>query len=146
MEQIVKLLVQAFKRGNKVLICGNGGSSTMASHFAGELVGQFKYQRRALPAIALNDSGIITAIGNDYGFSNIFSRQVEAYGKKGDVLIILSTSGKSVNCLVTKALAEDMEIHVIDWPRDKGKDTAEIQEYQLKLIHKVCEQVEKEFI
>ena len=96
-KRIAKQLIDCFERGNKCLIAGNGGSSTMASHFAGELVCKFETERRALPAIALTNPAIITAVANDDGYEHVFARQVEALGKKGDILIILSTSGRSKN-------------------------------------------------
>ncbi len=93
-------LADAFERGNKVLAFGNGGSACDAMHFAGECVGRFVSDRRPLPALALTaDPGILTAIGNDYGFENIFERQVRAHAKSGDLLIAISTSGKSENVL-----------------------------------------------
>ncbi len=91
---------QCLRAGNKLLVCGNGGSATDASHFATELVVRFAKDRRALPAICLtSDSGILTAAGNDYGFDEIFARQVAAFGVPGDVLICLTTSGKSKNVM-----------------------------------------------
>lgn len=143
-EALAKILVKAFKRGNKVLICGNGGSATMSSHFAGELVGKYKKERPPLPAIALNDLAVITAISNDYGYFQIFRRQVEALGKKGDILITLSTSGKSANILWAQQKAEEIGMEVIAFPTNKetGLDTAGTQEEHLKLLHKVSELVE----
>ena len=99
------LIGECFRTGNKLLVCGNGGSAADASHFATELVVRFTKDRRALPAICLTgDSGILTAAGNDYGFDEIFARQVAAFGLPGDVLICLTTSGKSRN--VVRALQE----------------------------------------
>ncbi len=96
----VTMLATALFEGHKVLLCGNGGSATDASHLAAELVGRFYLDRRAYPAIALSsDPAIVTAISNDYGYHKVFARQVEAYGTPGDVLIALSTSGKSKNVL-----------------------------------------------
>jgi len=132
--KIVDTIVKCFLSGNKVLICGNGGSLAESSHFAAELVGKFKLERRALPAIALTSPEIITAIGNDYTFDNVFSRQVEAYGEPGDVLICLSTSGKSKNVLKAIKTAKSKGLEVIDFPR-KGKDTPSVQEFQLNLNH-----------
>jgi len=94
------LIEQCLRDGNKLLVCGNGGSATDASHFATELVVRFAKDRRALPAICLaSDSGILTAAANDYGFDEIFARQVAAFGVPGDVLICLTTSGKSKNLI-----------------------------------------------
>lgn len=139
-------IIEAFKNGNKVLIFGCGGSAAEASHMAAEFVCKFKYERRSLPAISLTaDPAIITAISNDYGFEYVFSRQIEALGKRGDVAIALSTSGKSKSVLNGIGKANEMGLVVIDWPRE-GKSTSNIQEKQLALIHEVCEVVEKVFV
>lgn len=144
-KEIADIIIKAFKRGNKLLICGCGGSCAMASHFAGELVGKYKHDRKALPAIALNDSPIITAIGNDFSFDYVFSRQVEALGKKGDVLVTLSTSGKSPCVLEAIKVAKEMGLEVIEIPR-QGYDTPRIQENQLAWVHQICEIAEEAFI
>ena len=117
----------------------------MASHFAGELVGKFKKERLPLPAIALNDLAIITAIANDYGYFQVFRRQVEAHGKKGDILITLSTSGNSANILWAENKAKELGMVVVTFPtnRETGKDTAGTQEEHLKLIHQVCSIIEE---
>lgn len=144
--KIVKQIIECFNNGNKLLIIGNGGSSAEAQHMAGELVGRFYFVRRALPAIALTtDTSIITSISNDDAFINIFSRQVEALGKKGDILLTLSTSGKSENIIKAQITANEMGLVVIDLPR-KGNDTPEIQENHLKMIHLICKEVEEAFI
>src|SRR3990167_7729384 len=105
-DRFSKDIIDCFERGNKILICGNGGSAAEAQHFSSELVGHFEIKRKALPAIALTtDSSTLTAIGNDDGYENVFSRQVEALGNKGDILFILSTSGKSQNCLKAEVIA-----------------------------------------
>ena len=105
MAQAADVIDQCLRAGNKLLVCGNGGSAADASHFATELVVRFAKERRALPTICLtSDSGILTAAGNDYGFDEIFARQVAAFGVPGDVLICLTTSGKSRN--VIRALEE----------------------------------------
>src|SRR5438105_10769910 len=99
------LIEQCLRAGNKLLVCGNGGSAADAAHFATELVVRFAGDRRAYPAICLTgDGGLLTAAGNDYGFDEIFARQVAAFGLEGDVLIVLTTSGKSKN--VRRALEE----------------------------------------
>ena len=107
-------LVKAFKSGNKVLICGNGGSAADSQHFAAEFVNAFSrdLDRRALPAIAL---------ANDFEFENIYSRQVEAYGVPGDVLIVLTTSGSSKNCLKAIDTANTMGLTTIAFTKEKGK-------------------------
>jgi|TARA_B100000003_G_C10883098_1_gene351987 D-sedoheptulose 7-phosphate isomerase len=99
-ENITELILKSLKAGNKLLICGNGGSASDSQHFAAEFVGRFKNDKKPLAAIALTtDSSILTSIGNDYGFEYIFSKQVEALGKKDDVLIVISTSGSSPNII-----------------------------------------------
>lgn len=98
-EKVAKVLAEVFSNGNKVLICGNGGSNCDALHFAEEFTGRFRGDRRALPAIAISESSHITCVGNDYGFDYVFSRGVEAYGKSGDMFIGISTSGNSGNVI-----------------------------------------------
>lgn len=145
MHKISRGIINAIKNGNKILVCGNGGSATMSSHFVGELVGKYNKERKALPAISLtSDSAVITSIANDLGYLYTFSRQVEALGKKGDVLVVFSTSGKSDNCNYAIATAKDLELKVYDLPR-VGYSTSEIQENQLKLIHRISEEVEDYF-
>lgn len=115
-------LAACFDAGNKVMICGNGGSTCDALHFAGECVGRFVNDRRPLPAIALNaDPGILTAIGNDYGFEEIFARQLRAHAKTGDVLIAISTSGQSKNILRVLEEAQALGIHSLLLTGERGK-------------------------
>lgn len=144
---IARQITDAFKNGNKLLIFGNGGSAAEAQHMAAELVCQFEIPgRRPLPAIALTtDSSALTAWANDQGFSDVFSRQLEALGRPGDVALGISTSGKSANVVNALTLAQDLGLTAIDLPR-QGKTTAQIQEYQLKLIHAICRRVERAFI
>ncbi len=96
-EKAAIMIADTFRKGNKILIAGNGGSLCDAMHFAEELTGIFRNKRPALPAIALSDPGHLTCVGNDLGFESVFSRGVEAYGKEGDIFIGLTTSGNSVN-------------------------------------------------
>ena len=115
-------MADCFKAGNKLLACGNGGSACDAMHFAGECVGRFVSDRTPLPAIALSaDPGIITAIGNDYGFENIFARQVRAHAKPGDLLIAISTSGQSPNILRALEEAKAMGIQSLLLTGQKGQ-------------------------
>ena len=108
-----KILVNALNRGNKILICGNGGSAADSQHMAAEIIGRFEVERRAFPAIALNtDTSILTAVGNDYGFNDIFSRQVQGLGNAGDVLIGISTSGNSKNVIAAIHAAKQKNILV----------------------------------
>ena len=152
------LIWECFRTGNKLLICGNGGSASDASHFATELVVRFTKDRRALPAICLaSDTGILTAAGNDYGFNEIFARQVAAFGVPGDVLICLTTSGKSKNVVRALQEAKARKVKTIAFlGRDGGstigiadidllvKDdsTARIQEAHQLVIHVLCEIIE----
>ena len=104
-QKIIKLL----KRKNKLLICGNGGSSSDANHLSSELVGKFEKSRRSYPAISLSsDTSALTAIGNDYGYEKVFERQIRGIGKEGDVLIAISTSGKSCNVIEAIKVAKKM--------------------------------------
>jgi D-sedoheptulose 7-phosphate isomerase len=152
------LIDDCFRTGNKLLMCGNGGSAADASHFATELVVRFTKDRRALPAICLaSDSGILTAGGNDYGFDKIFARQVEALGQPGDALICFSTSGNSKNVLLALEEAKTRKLKTICFlGRDGGSaigmadvdlvvkndSTARIQEGHQLLIHVLCEMIE----
>ena len=146
--EIANIITNAFKQGKKILICGNGGSFSMASHFAAELQGRFKKERRALPAIALNDGSIITAIANDYSFDKVFSRQIEALGEKDDILITLSTSGTSKNIIEAQRVAIERDMIVIPFPTNQElvSDTAKTQETHLSYIHEICEKVENNFV
>jgi phosphoheptose isomerase len=150
-----ELIEECFRTGNKLLVCGNGGSAADASHFATEFVVRFAKERRALPAICLaSDSGILTAAGNDYGFDRVFARQVEAFGLPGDVFICLTTSGNSKNVVCALEAAKARKLKTIAFlGRDGGstkgiadidllvKDhsTARIQEAHKLLIHVLCE-------
>src|SRR5215467_10553763 len=152
------LIEQCLRAGNKLLVCGNGGSATDASHFVTELVVRFAKDRRALPAICLaSDVGILTAAGNDYGFDEIFARQVAAFGVRGDVLICLTTSGKSKNVVRALQEAKARQIKTITFlGRDGGStvgiadldllvksdSTARVQEAHQLLLHVLCEIIE----
>lgn len=145
-QEIAQKIIAAFKRGNKVLICGCGGSAAESQHFASELMGKFEFDRQALPAISLTtDTSALTAIGNDFGFENVFSRQIEALGKPGDVLFTLSTSGTSPAILKAQETALNQGMEVIPFPTNfqLKKTTAETQEEHLHMIHSICRQVEK---
>ncbi len=113
-EQAARVLATALARGGKILLCGNGGSAADAQHIAAELVNRFLLDRPPLPAIALTtDSSILTSIGNDFGFEQIFSKQVQALGQAGDVLIAISTSGSSPNVLAALQVAKQNQLHTI---------------------------------
>ena len=160
-EDIVNLGILMGKRleaGYKILICGNGGSAADSQHFAAEIVGRFEKERKAFPAIALTtDTSALTAIGNDYGFDKVFSRQVEALGEKGDILVGISTSGNSENVIKAVETAKDMGIFTVGFlGKDGGKlkdivdkafivrhsSTARIQEVHLTLEHTLCKIIE----
>jgi D-sedoheptulose 7-phosphate isomerase len=145
------LLVQTLRQGNKVLICGNGGSAADSQHFAAEIVGRFQRDRKGLPAIALStDTSILTAVGNDYGYDTIFARQVEALCAKGDALLGISTSGNSRNVILAIDAAKDVGAKTIGLLGNEGgklssrvdaavvvphRVTARIQEAHVFIIH-----------
>jgi len=153
------ILVKALSSGHKLLLLGNGGSAADAQHFAAEIVGRFRLERRGLPAIALStDTSILTAIGNDYGFEAIFRRQVEALAVAGDVVIGISTSGSSKNIVAALSLAREMGCSTIGLlGRDGGtikdlvdldltipsQDTPRVQEGHITIIHILCDLIEK---
>lgn len=157
--EMAAMLTDTFTSGGKLLVMGNGGSAADAQHFAAEIVGRFKLERRALPAVALStDTSILTAIGNDYGFEVVFSRQVEALAAPGDVVVGISTSGNSPNVLKAFHVARERDCRTIGLlGRDGGSikaacdlalvvpsdDTPRIQEGHIAVIHIVCDLVEK---
>lgn len=155
LEQVAKTMTETLLRGNTVFIAGNGGSAAEAQHFSAEIVGRFKVERRGYRAIALStDTSALTAIGNDYGFDTIFSRQIEALAREGDMFFGISTSGVSPNIIRAAKLARTMKLstvglagrgggglgiavdHALIVPSD---DTALIQEVHLIVIHMLCE-------
>lgn len=157
-ELVSELCVKALSSGHKILIFGNGGSAADAQHIAAELIGRFKLERRALPCVALTtDTSTITAIGNDYGFSEIFARQIEALACKDDIIIGISTSGTSVNVIKAFEKAGTIGCTVIGLTGkntsmfDKhskitlsipSSDTARIQEMHILIGHLLCELIE----
>src|SRR5687768_16561526 len=157
--QVAQVIVQAFREGHKVLLFGNGGSSTDASHIAAEFVGRYKRERRPLPAIALGtDMAAITCIANDYDFAEVFARQVKAHGQKGDVAIAISTSGNSPNVLKGLDAARELGLTTVGWTGGNGGKlaslveypfvvpstvTARIQESHITLGHVLCELIEE---
>jgi D-sedoheptulose 7-phosphate isomerase len=158
MAQAADVIDQCLRAGKKLLVCGNGGSATDASHFATELVVRFTKDRRALPAICLtSDTGILTAAGNDYGFDEIFARQVAAFGEPGDLLICLTTSGKSRNVIRALEEAKARKLRTIAFLGREGgssngiadidllvrsNSTARVQEAHQLLLHVLCETIE----
>ncbi len=157
-ERGAEVLLKALKRGNKILVCGNGGSAADSQHFAAELVGRYKSERRARAAIALTtDTSTLTSVGNDYGFERIFARQIEALGRAGDVLVALSTSGASKNVLAAVAQARKQKMKVVILTGAGGtllakksdvavvipsRETARIQELHELVYHSWCEYID----
>ena len=155
---IAEALTKAALAGGKILVCGNGGSAADSQHIAGELVGRFKKERRAIAAVSLAaDTSILTCLGNDYGFDRVFERQVEALGRKGDVLIAISTSGSSANVLKAALKARELGLAVVGFFGKNGgailpycdlaflapeTDTPRIQEMHILAAHIICELVE----
>jgi D-sedoheptulose 7-phosphate isomerase len=159
--EAVDLMFHALANGNRILACGNGGSAADCQHFASELVGRFERERLPLPAMALTtDSSILTALANDEGFTEIFSKQVQAFGQAGDVLLAISTSGNSANVVaaVEAALERDMRVVALTGkgggvlaelltdadvhlcvPHDR---TARIQEVHLLMVHCLCDGID----
>jgi len=154
------LLVDCFRRGSKVLICGNGGSAADSQHFAAELVSAFsrEIKRPALSAIALTvDTSVLTAFSNDFGYENVFARQVEAHGREGDVLIAITTSGSSKNCVAAVAAAKGLGMKTIALTRKGGMisnvadfsvevpsaNTQHIQECHMLSYHIMSELIEE---
>lgn len=156
----VALSVEALKRGNKLLFAGNGGSAADAQHWAGELVSRFNFDRPGLAAIALStDTSILTAIGNDYGYDYVFARQIEALGRKGDLLFAISTSGNSRNIVRAIGAAREAGIGVVGFTGQVGgamadlcdvcfrmpsAETPKIQEGHEFLGHLICGLIEHE--
>lgn len=158
--QIADVLVDVLKKGNKLILCGNGGSASDALHFAGEIVGRFEQERSAWSAIVLNsDVATMTAIANDYSFDNVYARQVEGHAREGDLFIGISTSGNSENVLRAARVAKEKGAitaaflgkdggkikDIVDYPIIVRSDsTARVQESHICIIHIICELVEKQ--
>jgi D-sedoheptulose 7-phosphate isomerase len=124
-------ILQALEAGSKVIFVGNGGSTAVASHLAAEFVGRCTHDRQALPALALNDSTTITAVGNDYGFDAVFARGVRALGAPGDVLVAMSTSGGSLNVVAAMTAAQDRGMTTIAMTGRRGRHFAETADHGL---------------
>ncbi|QQR69785.1 MAG: SIS domain-containing protein [Alphaproteobacteria bacterium] len=157
-EQAIVVISQALHANKPLLVCGNGGSASDACHIAGEMVGRFLKERRALRCVSLvGDPAVMTALANDYGYEQVFARQVEALGEKGGVLLAISTSGNSPNVLAACQKARDMGMQVIGLTGHGGgkmaamsdiliavpsRATPEIQQVHLCLYHYLCQEVE----
>ena len=159
--EAVELMFSALSNGNRILACGNGGSAACAQHFAAGLVGRFERERLPLPGLALStDPSILTAIGNDYSFAEIFSKQVQAYGQAGDVLLAISTSGNSANVIAAIETAQERDMRVVALTGQGGgaiaaslndadvhvcvpdDRMARIQEVHLLIIHCFCDGID----
>lgn len=160
-EKAIHLMYESLQNGGKILACGNGGSAADAQHFAAELVGRFERERQELAALALTtDSSILTAVGNDYSFDEIFSKQVRGLGKSGDVLLGISTSGNSRNVILAIEAAQQKGMKVVAFTGKSGGKiagmlgandvhlcvpadrTARIQETHLLLLHCLCDGID----
>ena len=158
--EISGTLVECFRKGNKLMICGNGGSAADSQHMAAEFVNRFRLDRAALPAIALTvDTSILTSIGNDSSYDFTFSRQVEALAMPGDILAVISTSGSSLNILKALELAHELRVKTIGFTGEKGRvamapkcdiclvvpsaDTPRVQEAHEFVWHVICGTVEQ---
>ena len=157
-----KICINSLKNGNKILIFGNGGSAADAQHIAAEIIGRYKTKRKGLPAIALTtDSSVLTAISNDFGYSSIFERQVEALANPGDILIGISTGGSSINVINALKLAKNIQCKTIGLSGKDGgdfnalcdvnliaiaEDTPRIQEMHILIGHIICHLIDEAFI
>jgi D-sedoheptulose 7-phosphate isomerase len=156
---IAAVIVAALRSGNKLLIVGNGGSAADAQHIAAEIVGRYKQDRAAYAAVALTtDTSALTAIANDYGFEQVFARQVEGLGRPGDVLLALSTSGRSPNILAALRSARERGLVTVGFTGSKGEtlralcdhllvaptdDTPIVQQIYLTVAHAICDEIEQ---
>ena len=158
---IVDMTVNAFRNGNRIYFCGNGGSAADAQHLAAEFSGRFYFDRNALPAEALHcNTSYITAVGNDYSFDNIYSRLIDGIGKEGDVLVGLSTSGNSMNIFNAFEVAKRKRMITVGFTGESGgrlrplcdhlinipsNDTPRIQESHIMIGHIICQLVEEKY-
>ena len=130
-----ELLVNSIKSGGKAISCGNGGSMCDAMHFAEEMTGRFRENRKALPAVSISDASHISCVGNDYGYDEIFSRYVDSIGREDDVLLAISTSGNSENVLRAAKVAKDKGIKVIGLTGKNGGKLAELCDVEIRVPH-----------
>ena len=159
-ETVARVCTDTLRAGNKIMFCGNGGSAADSQHLAAELVGRYKLNRPAMNALALTvDTSILTAVGNDYGYETVFSRQLQGLGRSGDLLVGLSTSGNSQNIVLAMELARRMGVRTVALTGQGGGEmktvadfciavpsdaTNNIQEMHIAVGHLVCELVEQE--
>ena len=156
-----QICIDSINRGGKILLLGNGGSAADAQHIAAELVGRYKADRKSLPAIALTtDSSVLTSISNDFGYDNVFKRQIEGIANKGDVVIGLSTSGRSTNVIKALKLSLELDCKTISFSGEvndaikdvsdinlaaPSRDTPRIQEMHIVIGHTICHLIEQAF-
>jgi D-sedoheptulose 7-phosphate isomerase len=161
-ESAANICINCIKNGNKILLIGNGGSAADAQHIAAEIIGRYKLDRKSLPAIALTtDTSVITSISNDFGYLNVFKRQIEALANKGDVLIAISTGGSSSNIINAIELAKELGCQSIGLSGKDGgafndlcdvnlkvvsDDTPRIQEMHILIGHTICQLIDNAFI
>ena len=159
-EKAIEMVINSIKNGNTIIFCGNGGSAADSQHLAAELMGRYKIDRDPLSSIAITvDTSALTAIGNDYGYEKVFERQIRGIGKKGDVLIAISTSGKSCNVIEAIKVAKNMGISVISFTgkndsvmndlsditiKAQSNETNHIQEMHIAIGQLICGLVERE--
>ena len=161
--KVARLASSAIKAGKKIMLCGNGGSAADSQHVAAEFIGRFEKERKSMAAIALTtDTSALTAIGNDYGYEEVFSRQVEGLGQSGDLLIGISTSGNSKNVVKALGVAKENGISTVALVGDRpngamqtiadyvlvapSANTARIQECHILMMHTICQLVESESV
>ena len=161
--KVARLASSAIKAGKKIMLCGNGGSAADSQHVAAEFIGRFEKERKSMAAIALTtDTSALTAIGNDYGYDEVFSRQVEGLGQSGDLLIGISTSGNSKNVVKALGVAKEKGISTVALVGDRpngamqtiadyvlvapSANTARIQECHILMMHTICQLVESESV
>jgi D-sedoheptulose 7-phosphate isomerase len=158
-QKIASVMIAALRSGNKILLIGNGGSAADAQHIAAEIIGRYKQDRPAYAAVALTtDTSALTAIANDYGFEQVFARQVEGLAQRGDVLLALSTSGRSPNILAALQVARTRGLVTIGFTGEKGEtlgalcdhllvspsdDTPIVQQIHLAIAHGICDEIEQ---
>ena len=134
-ELAAKEFKNSIKEGNKIFSCGNGGSMCDAMHFAEELTGKFRNERNSLPAIAISDPSHITCVGNDYGFDYIFSRYIDGFGKEGDALLAISTSGNSKNIINAAKKAKEKNIKIISLTGKGGGELSKLSDIEIRVPH-----------
>jgi D-sedoheptulose 7-phosphate isomerase len=159
--EIAHLIIKTLNKGNKIIWCGNGGSAADSMHLSAELIGRYKSNRKSLSSISLSsDNAVITCIANDFGYENIFSRQIEGVGKSDDVLVCLTSSGNSLNIIKAIKVAKSLNIKTVLISGNQGgkcsglsdfeliiqsESTARIQEMQIFIGHIICDYIEKNF-